>query len=383
MWSGRKPSVILRHRRAGPGLGRPLHFLHRRGGGCRRGARAAQGFGVDFRPCDAGRARIFAGRKDLAEQRGTGGRPTPAGPPAAATPPHLGRESGKENQRLYQAAGCRRGKPPAPPIGPALGQRGLNIMEFCKAFNAATQARTGHADSDVITGLCRTSPSASRPRRRRQASCCEARGGHLDKGSRRPAGDRGPGHARAGAGDRGGEDGGPQRQRYRRRGRHARRLGPVHGHRSGRRADAMASRMGKRMRAAGTASTAPSSTTLVEAVGWSSRGRAKFDETVEIAINLGVDPRHADQMVRGVVAISPTARASRCASRCSRGRQGRRGARGGRRPGRRGRPRGDDPGRRDRVRPRYRDAGHDAGRRQARPHSGPARPDAEPQASAP
>ncbi|WP_416189595.1 50S ribosomal protein L11 [Neisseria sp. CCUG17229] len=28
---------------------------------------------------------------------------------------------------------------PSPPVGPALGQRGLNIMEFCKAFNAATQ----------------------------------------------------------------------------------------------------------------------------------------------------------------------------------------------------------------------------------------------------
>lgn len=28
---------------------------------------------------------------------------------------------------------------PSPPIGPALGQRGINIMEFCKAFNAATQ----------------------------------------------------------------------------------------------------------------------------------------------------------------------------------------------------------------------------------------------------
>ena len=29
---------------------------------------------------------------------------------------------------------------PAPPVGPALGQRGLNIMEFCKAFNAKTQS---------------------------------------------------------------------------------------------------------------------------------------------------------------------------------------------------------------------------------------------------
>ena len=34
-----------------------------------------------------------------------------------------------------------------------------------------------------------------------------------------------------------------------------------------------------------------------------SRARAKFDETVEISMNLGVDPRHADQMVRGVVTL--------------------------------------------------------------------------------
>src|SRR5579884_629226 len=33
------------------------------------------------------------------------------------------------------------------------------------------------------------------------------------------------------------------------------------------------------------------------------RARAKFDETIEIAMNLGVDPRHADQMVRGVVSL--------------------------------------------------------------------------------
>ena len=32
------------------------------------------------------------------------------------------------------------GANPSPPVGPALGQRGLNIMEFCKAFNAATQS---------------------------------------------------------------------------------------------------------------------------------------------------------------------------------------------------------------------------------------------------
>jgi len=32
---------------------------------------------------------------------------------------------------------------PAPPVGPALGQAGINIMEFCKAFNAATQDKAG------------------------------------------------------------------------------------------------------------------------------------------------------------------------------------------------------------------------------------------------
>jgi large subunit ribosomal protein L11 len=40
---------------------------------------------------------------------------------------------------------------PAPPIGPALGQKGVNIMEFCKAFNAATQDKMGLVVPVVIT----------------------------------------------------------------------------------------------------------------------------------------------------------------------------------------------------------------------------------------
>jgi large subunit ribosomal protein L11 len=40
---------------------------------------------------------------------------------------------------------------PAPPVGPALGQHGVNIMDFCKAFNAATQQQSGTITPVVIT----------------------------------------------------------------------------------------------------------------------------------------------------------------------------------------------------------------------------------------
>ena len=42
---------------------------------------------------------------------------------------------------------------PSPPIGPALGQRGLNIMEFCKAFNAATQNMEQGAPIPVVVTI--------------------------------------------------------------------------------------------------------------------------------------------------------------------------------------------------------------------------------------
>ena len=40
---------------------------------------------------------------------------------------------------------------PSPPVGPALGQHGVNIMEFCKAFNAKTQEKKGLIIPAVIT----------------------------------------------------------------------------------------------------------------------------------------------------------------------------------------------------------------------------------------
>ncbi|MEM6304354.1 MAG: 50S ribosomal protein L1 [Pseudomonadota bacterium] len=61
---------------------------------------------------------------------------------------------------------------------------------------------------------------------------------------------------------------------------------------------------GKRTRAAREAFADKMDVTVEEAVALiKSNSKVKFDETMEIAVNLGVDPRHADQMVRGVVGL--------------------------------------------------------------------------------
>jgi len=61
-------------------------------------------------------------------------------------------------------------------------------------------------------------------------------------------------------------------------------------------------KFGKRTTSARTAFEGKSQVSVEEAVALvKANATAKFDETVEIAVNLGVDPRHADQMVRGVV----------------------------------------------------------------------------------
>ena len=46
---------------------------------------------------------------------------------------------------------------PSPPVGPALGQHGVNIMEFCKAFNAQTQGLEAGAPAYTVTAV---SPSS-------------------------------------------------------------------------------------------------------------------------------------------------------------------------------------------------------------------------------
>ncbi|NBW00632.1 MAG: 50S ribosomal protein L11 [Betaproteobacteria bacterium] len=78
---------------------------------------------------------------------------------------------------------------PSPPIGPALGQRGLNIMEFCKAFNAQTQGMepglpipvviTAFADK-TFTFVMKTPP----------ATVLIKKAAKLDKGSPKPHSDK-------------------------------------------------------------------------------------------------------------------------------------------------------------------------------------------------
>ena len=63
-------------------------------------------------------------------------------------------------------------------------------------------------------------------------------------------------------------------------------------------------KLGKRTRAAREAFSGKENVTVEEAVALiKANSNVKFDETMEIAVNLGVDPRHADQMVRGVVGL--------------------------------------------------------------------------------
>ena len=62
-----------------------------------------------------------------------------------------GEKNGKKSSRKNQASKFEAGKAnPSPPVGPALGQHGVNIMDFCKQFNAKTQDKAGYIIPVII-----------------------------------------------------------------------------------------------------------------------------------------------------------------------------------------------------------------------------------------
>jgi large subunit ribosomal protein L11 len=74
---------------------------------------------------------------------------------------------------------------PSPPIGPALGQRGLNIMEFCKAFNAATQGMEPGAPVPVVVTIYQDK-SFTFEMKTPPASWYLKKAAGIDKGSQEP-----------------------------------------------------------------------------------------------------------------------------------------------------------------------------------------------------
>ena len=212
---------------------------------------------------------------------------------------------------------------PAPPVGPALGQHGVNIMEFCKAYNAATESQRGMVvpveitvyEDRSFTFITKTPPAAK--------MILKAAG--VEKGSGEPHKTKVAKITRAGPRDRHDQDARPQRQRPGRRREDHRRHRPFHGHHgrglssspcssaavagpalvrttTPRATTGAVVKRSKTLRAADAKIDRRASYAPLEAVRLAKEtSTTKFDGTVEVAFRLGVDPRKADQMVRGTV----------------------------------------------------------------------------------
>ena len=188
---------------------------------------------------------------------------------------------------------------PAPPVGPALGQHGVNIMEFCKAFNAQTAQENGRITPVEITVyedrsfdfITKTPPAA--------VLIKEAL--RLEKGSAEPNRDKvGKLTPRAAALDRRDEDAGSERARRRAGDARDRRHGPLDGRGGG----PVMAQHGKRYNESRGAIDREHLYTPVEAVRLLKNAPAtKFDETVEVHMNLGLNVRHADEQLRGTMML--------------------------------------------------------------------------------
>ncbi len=94
---------------------------------------------------------------------------------------------------------------PAPPVGPALGQHGLNIMDFCKAFNARTQRSAGHHHPRHHHGVLR--PDVQLHHQDPAGLLPAAQGGRAGEGlGRAQPGQGGDAHHEPGGGDRKNQD---------------------------------------------------------------------------------------------------------------------------------------------------------------------------------
>ena len=188
---------------------------------------------------------------------------------------------------------------PSPPIGPALGQRGLNIMEFCKAFNAQTQKEEKNTPIPVVITIY-ADRSFTFEMKTPPMSFFLKQAAKIQSGSKAAGPRQGRrGDQSAGARDRREEDEGSQLRHHRSGHEDGRGLRPFDGSRSG---GVTVMAIGKRLKKAREGVDREKLYPLADAIKMvKERAKSKFDETIEIAINLGVDPRHADQMVRGVV----------------------------------------------------------------------------------
>ncbi len=120
---------------------------------------------------------------------------------------------------------------PSPPIGPALGQRGLNIMEFCKQFNAQTaKMEKGTPIPVVITTYA--DRSFTFEMKTPPVSYFIKKAAKLESGSKTPGRDKaGAIYRSAGARDRRAEDEGPELRHHRLGHEDGRRFRPLDGHR--------------------------------------------------------------------------------------------------------------------------------------------------------
>ena len=169
---------------------------------------------------------------------------------------------------------------PSPPIGPALGQRGLNIMEFCKAFNAQTQGVepglplpvviTAFADKS-FTFIIKTPP----------ATVLIKKAIKLDKGSANPLKDKVGKITRAQL---------EEIAKIKMKDMNA--------------ADLEGAELTKKQKAQVGKIDSNKLYPLGDALGLVKEfANAKFDESIDVAVQLGIDAKKSDQVVRGAVVL--------------------------------------------------------------------------------